>query len=230
MKKEHLQIYVKYYFFSLVVVSVMATIQLKYILGLPLGIKSYAVPAIASLFLGLLSGRIYFLKEVVSKAAFTDPLTGLSNRRSIHERLVEVFALAKRYQNVFSLIILDIDNFKRINDCHGHLLGDQVLKEIGETLKSWCRESDYCARWGGEEFLVLLSNTGLDGATKMAEKVRQIMEKRNFTEVGRVTCSFGVAEYTEGISSYNKVLDQADLALYKAKNQGKNRVEAFSGD
>jgi len=225
MKKSHLLIYIKYYLLSFLIVGSMATTQIYFILELPLGPKSYTMPMIASLFITLLAGKIHILKEKVSKAAFTDPLTELLNRRSLYSNLSENFANARRYQKKFSLILLDVDNFKKVNDTFGHLAGDKVLVMIGKTLVSLCRESDYCARWGGEEFMILLPNTGLDGAVIMAEKIRRVLEQLQFPISDKVTCSFGVTEYRENIASINEMVNNTDTALYMAKSRGKNRVE-----
>lgn len=122
------------------------------------------------------------------------------------------------------MLILDIDDFKLLNDNHGHLFGDEVLKDIAKILTTKSRGSDIVARWGGEEFVIILPKTNLEHATFFAEKIRQTIENFDFKKINKVTCSLGLAQFH---NSDNKIelFKRADDALYRAKSLGKNRVE-----
>ncbi|MFN3921765.1 MAG: GGDEF domain-containing protein, partial [Caldimicrobium sp.] len=135
-------------------------------------------------------------------------------------------AVADRYGITFSLILLDIDNFKLINDIYGHAKGDEVLVKVAQILKDNLRASDLCGRWGGEEFLILLRSANLFQGLNKAEKLRELIAKLNIPPIESITASFGVAEYNSP-ESYEETLRRADLALYRAKSQGKNCVIAF---
>ncbi|MDP1633335.1 MAG: diguanylate cyclase, partial [Gallionellaceae bacterium] len=162
-------------------------------------------------------------------AALTDPLTGLYNRRHAVERLLETWAAANRTAHPLSVILVDLDRFKTINDTYGHPAGDAVLRQFAEILRGDSRLPDVACRIGGEEFLVLLPDTALDGAMSHAERIRLACEAARFAADGgelMVTASFGVAEKTVSMSNYEELLNAADRALYAAKQQGRNRVVA----
>jgi diguanylate cyclase (GGDEF)-like protein/PAS domain S-box-containing protein len=157
-----------------------------------------------------------------------DALTGLINRRAMSEVLVETFALSKRSNKALGCIMLDIDDFKQINDCHGHLAGDEVLRSLAfESLKV-LRTDDYLSRWGGEEFLLLLPNTEQQQALDIANRVRQhiaaFVIQRGELRFS-ATVSMGLAMLSEQDSSPEALVSRADVALYLAKENGKNRVE-----
>ena len=155
------------------------------------------------------------------RRAITDSLTGLYNRSFFYTCLEMEIGKARRYRHPLSLIMLDLDYFKRVNDTHGHEIGDVVLIELAEILKKNCRQSDIPARWGGEEFVLLLTETDLEGAINRAEKNRQVIASHGFTGAGHMTASFGVA----GLSGDGQnLLGQADAALYEAKRAGRNKV------
>ena len=167
--------------------------------------------------------------ETVQIAARTDALTGLSNRRYLDEQLNRVLAEAGRYGDPASLILLDLDFFKKINDQYGHAVGDQVLKHVAETLLDGIRGVDVCARYGGEELAVLLPRTGLQGAVELAERLRSMVESRPLAISGaniKVTASFGVATYPSPAPNPAALLSSADGALYRAKEAGRNRVRS----
>lgn len=159
----------------------------------------------------------------LAAVAQTDHLTGLHNRHKMDELLREQRALLKRYRGVCSLIIVDLDNFKAVNDTLGHNAGDLVLKEAGDILRANRREADQVGRWGGEEFLIVLPSTSLGNAAISAERLRQELEKRSFPCVERQTASFGVAPLTAEMEIVD-CIGRADEALYAAKRNGKNRV------
>lgn len=156
-----------------------------------------------------------------------DQLTGLFNRQKFNEIFKKEIKREKRYNNNLSLIIFDIDNFKNFNDDFGHNVGDEVLKIISKVLLENIREHDSVARWGGEEFLVLLPQTDELGAKNVAEKIRKAIESYKRDDIPRqITASFGVTRFKED-DNETSVLKKADDALYKAKKEGKNRVEVF---
>lgn len=161
----------------------------------------------------------------------TDPLTGISNRRDLYEKLHYEEIRYKRHKNPFSFIISDVDHFKKFNDEHGHDAGDFVLTSAAEILKNSSREQDTIGRWGGEEFVAILPETGLDGAALVAEKLRTNIEANLFrynNKEFKVTVSLGVSHYSESIGEIDKCIKKADERLYKAKEMGRNKVVAVS--
>lgn len=150
----------------------------------------------------------------------TDPLTGLNNRRAL-ERILEKCDIT---QTFFSAITLDIDHFKRVNDTFGHDVGDIVLKELAFLMRSTSRDQDFCIRLGGEEFLILLPSCSLEVAADIAERLRLDVEKHEFTTVGKLTISLGVASWPQHANSTTAVLKIADEMLYAAKQGGRNQV------
>lgn len=167
------------------------------------------------------------LNLALREASNHDPLTGLGNRRLLVERLKEETERARRYNRPFSIAMLDIDRFKSINDDHGHELGDMVLVEISRVLDAEVREQDLCGRWGGEEFLIILPETGLADAAQVMERIRTAIARlvvRTGEETISATTSIGVAEYQQGCS-YSDTVNQADIALLLAKRAGRDRIE-----
>lgn len=172
--------------------------------------------------------RIAALMDEHKRLAMFDPLTGLMNRRSFVERLKVELARASRYGFAFSLILLDIDHFKTINDTYGHSAGDQVLAAMGELLREGLRTCDLSGRWGGEEFVLALPNTDAEGAETPAERIRRQIEDfhpvHQSTSIS-VTASLGLTEYIPG-EPLERLVDRADRAMYEAKARGRNRVVA----
>ena len=161
-----------------------------------------------------------------------DALTGLSNRRHFDERFQEEWSRAFRYGRPLSLLMCDIDHFKRINDVHGHVHGDAVLKAVGQALLRGSRSSDVLARYGGEEFVVLLCETVLEHAMAVAERLRAAVKELPFTTspsgVFSVTISIGVSTLASGKpADLTQLLAEADEALYAAKRLGRDRVECY---
>jgi len=154
-----------------------------------------------------------------------DPLTNVFNRNKFNEMLTAEMERADRFHNSFSLIMFDIDFFKKVNDTYGHQVGDYVLKEIAAIVEENVRHLDVFARYGGEEFILLLPETLLEGAVDVAEKLRHVIATHDFNMVGELTCSFGVVEYHKEEGS-ERVVKRVDDMLYKAKSGGRNRVEA----
>ncbi|ABD87761.1 GGDEF domain-containing protein [Rhodopseudomonas palustris] len=156
--------------------------------------------------------------------ATTDPLTGMFNRRVFNEGLAAELVRFNRQQTPFSSLLCDIDHFKEINDVHGHLMGDQVLVHLSRILSRSVRQTDFLARWGGEEFGILLVGADQTAAVEFAEKLRTTIAYTVFDDVGNLTCSFGVAECVLG-DTPESLLARVDNALYRAKMNGRNRVE-----
>lgn len=155
--------------------------------------------------------------------ARTDVLTGANNRKALNESLESMFSMKARYGYGFSLLLVDIDHFKQVNDVHGHLVGDQILKDVVNVISELSRDTDLVARYGGEEFVVLLPATPLEGAQLFAERVRSKIAERL-----SVTISGGVAS-AESAKDSKELLGCADVALYAAKKGGRNRVFFHDG-
>jgi diguanylate cyclase (GGDEF)-like protein len=169
------------------------------------------------------------LHELVSEQAVTDELTGLSNNRGFRQLIAKEATRAERFGHVLSLIMLDIDDFKQINDTYGHLQGDKVLRMVGRVLKDESRGVDEPARYGGEEFAVVLPETGIEGALDLAERVRARIESEQVPRAGgagtvSVTASVGAASMHDSASGAEALIAAADAALYEAKRAGKNQV------
>ena len=168
------------------------------------------------------------LHEAVEGQARIDPLTGLPNRRRCEEALSVEVARAQRFGTDLAVVVADLDDFKGVNDRHGHAVGDDVLRVFAVVLATSLRETDLAGRWGGEEFVLLLPGSDAEGAAHLAERVREGLERRA-VPVGdklrlRMTCSIGVAA-AGGAEVTEDLLGAADEALYEAKRLGKNRVE-----
>jgi len=160
----------------------------------------------------------------IEELAMIDKLTGVYSRRKFEEAMNESLYIAKNFKHTFSVIMIDIDDFKSVNDTYGHDGGDSVLKGAASFIQANMRTSDTFARWGGEEFVVISFMQDLPQAVRFANRLREGISNIHFPKIGRVTCSFGVAEY-DGISEGDTILKLADERLYEAKKAGKNRVE-----
>ena len=179
------------------------------------------------------AGRIDMLTDVTAEVdlaaererlATTDVLTGLANRRAGEDALRRAVAQATRHGNALSIALLDIDHFKRVNDAFGHLAGDDVLRTVAQVAAGAARGTDLVVRWGGEELLVLLPDTGHEGALSLADRLRHHIAAAVATPDGRpVTVSAGVATFDRGLT-LNALLAQADVQLYAAKDAGRNQV------
>ncbi|MBF0121190.1 MAG: GGDEF domain-containing protein [Desulfobacterales bacterium] len=196
-----------------------------------------------SVFLGIIYFFIIRLMKELSKSqkqiqdmAITDELTQLYNRRYFYSKLNEEVKKAKRYKRDISCIIIDIDFFKKVNDHYGHHIGDDVLRNVSNTIKSNCRSIDTIARYGGEEIVILLPETNKMKASLLAEKIRKIVQDKEIPyDKGnkiKVTISLGVTGFLSDelikLIDSNQLVKDADYALYCAKKNGRNRVEIYN--
>lgn len=180
--------------------------------------------------------KIKELKETINQVSTTDALTGLHNRRFLHERLEAEISRSKRYDTKLSCLLLDIDFFKVVNDMYGYDWGDVLLKKIAEMLKSFIRKEDILTRYGDEEFIIILPNTPEENAFIFAERFRREIEKMEFIPAGEeerhpITISGGIASYPflENVEEdANTLIRYAEHALYNAKKRGKNKIVQFS--
>jgi diguanylate cyclase (GGDEF)-like protein len=161
--------------------------------------------------------------EELERLSASDSLTGLSNRRILTQRLSDELLRAQRQNHLFSVLMLDVDHFKKYNDAHGHPAGDEVLKRVAKILRASTRAGDCTARYGGEEFAVLLSGKGADAALQLAERIRERVAEEEFP-AGKITVSAGIAEFPQHGHTADAVISSADEALYEAKRGGRNRV------
>jgi len=164
--------------------------------------------------------------KMLEVSAITDRLTKIYNRVKLEEVFDYEMSRSNRGESTFSVMILDIDKFKNVNDEYGHLVGDKVLIEFAQILKEQIRTSDTLGRWGGEEFMIICPGTHETDAIKLAEKLRQIIDQYEFTTVGNKTASFGISFFKEGDTD-DALVERADKALYQAKNNGRNQVVSF---
>lgn len=170
--------------------------------------------------------RNALLYRAATQSALRDPLTGTGNRIAMDQTLIREIDMAKRHLQPLSLLMLDIDHFKRVNDSHGHGIGDEVLKGVAEAIKNQLRNVDMVFRFGGEEFLILLSNTSRDAAALVGERLRHAAQAQDYFAAGtriELTVSLGCATLLAGESA-ESLLRRADNALYVAKREGRNRL------
>lgn len=161
--------------------------------------------------------------------AITDPLTGIANRRGLNIRLQEELARAERYRDTFSILLLDLDHFKDVNDSYGHDLGDAALRDFAQLIAEECREPDLAGRWGGEEFMMILPQVDLAAAYDVASRVRERVEQADLAGIDGLTISVGVATLEKG-DTPEDLFVRADRALYRAKEGGRNRVELSTSE
>ncbi len=161
-----------------------------------------------------------------SERSVTDALTKIGNRLKLDNELKAAMNNFRNFTQPFGLVMIDIDHFKKINDQHGHQVGDIVLQQFADLLVDHSRSNDVVGRWGGEEFMIIYLSTNLEGAYHHAEKLRRIIEDSEFEGIKKITASFGVAQSTHGIA-LDELLHCADLALYTAKKEGRNRTVKY---
>lgn len=163
--------------------------------------------------------------KILHSMSSTDELTGLMNRRELNLRAPELINQAKRYAHTIALLMIDIDHFKIINDTYGHLEGDRVLKELGQRLQTFGRQTDLIARFGGEEFIMLLPDTGVDDANIFAERLHKLICDIK-VDKSPITISIGIT-MSQGNQNLHELTKRADIALYQAKDNGRNRTELY---
>ena len=168
--------------------------------------------------------KLQELAQSLGVKATTDPLTGLHNRLKLGSTLIDEILRVDRYKTPLSLVLFDIDNFKKINDTYGHPVGDQVLIQLSQFVPGMIRGTDLLARWGGEEFLILAPGSDGPMAFQAADKLREAIGNLLFPQVRSITCSFGVAQYAPGETAA-ELIARADAALYRAKTNGRNQVK-----
>ncbi|MBI3179124.1 MAG: diguanylate cyclase [Deltaproteobacteria bacterium] len=224
-------------FIPIILVTVKGDVDSK-VTGLKLGADDYlAKPynplelrarVLSMLRIKSLQDRIIAKRKELEALSVTDDLTGLYNHRAMQQRLRDEFLRAQRYNDPLSLLMIDLDHFKEINDKSGHLFGDQVLIQLAKLLRKAVRETDFVARYGGEEFLVILPQTHFSGCLPVAERVwRSVAEHEYVAEKNktRVTVSVGVSFFpNKNVATVEQLLHSADQALYQAKREGRNRI------
>ena len=216
--------YASHIILSCLLTSLLNVIHATYIIDTKLSVASFIMPVVAGILFGYLLARIKFLSQQLKLIAYTDSLTRIYNRLHFRHFLEAEIDRVRRYGGTCSIIFFDIDYFKKINDKHGHHIGDVVLSELTTLVNSENRNSDVFARYGGEEFIILTSATNLAGATIHAENLRKKIENTQFGIAGKVTCSFGVAEINKDKDDVSSIIKRADAALYTAKAKGRNCV------
>lgn len=176
--------------------------------------------------------KINFMYSHTKHLSVTDALTGLYNRRHFDNMIEREFLRAKRYSNDLSIALMDIDYFKKVNDTYGHLCGDYILKEVAYLILENFRKTDMVFRYGGEEILVILTETPLEKAVIPLERLRKSIENYPFNYDGqdiRITISIGAESINPEISDYEELINNADRALYQAKENGRNKVVTSLG-
>ncbi|MCK9338010.1 MAG: GGDEF domain-containing protein [Arcobacteraceae bacterium] len=186
----------------------------------------YAIFIIKSFLVAQVELKNKFLskEKEIEKIAFVDTLTGASSRLKFNIILEDMIHVGKRFNKKFSLVMLDIDHFKSFNDKYGHDIGDFILQEVSKNIKFMIRETDTFARWGGEEFMIILPYTEIDQAIVFTKKVQNAINSMEFTNLPSVSCSFGVVEYIEDDDKEN-IIKRVDKMLYLAKNSGRNCIK-----
>ena len=200
-----------------VIIALLATLSISSLLGL------------LFFFTFRMGKRISDARQQIENMAISDALTGLFNRRHVMERFSEELERAKRLKEALACIMIDIDNFKNINDTYGHLIGDRTLREVSEILKNSIRTYDIAGRYGGEEFLIILPDTGFEDALILAERIRagikaQPAAKSDLTPPIKVTISLGIASMRDTDISIDNMIKRADDGLYAAKKSGRDKV------
>ncbi|HZF71318.1 transporter substrate-binding domain-containing diguanylate cyclase, partial [Sulfuricurvum sp.] len=186
----------------------------------------YRIAALATIIILIFLYRQYEMGKYnkrLLKIATTDPLTGLTNRIRLDEKLVECHQSYLRTQRTYAVMIIDLDNFKRVNDTYGHLVGDKTLVTFAQIIRSNVREMDLVGRWGGEEFMIICPETNINGADRLATKIQELVNTFDFPHIHTLTCSFGISECHKG-DRVEDVVGRADDALFRAKEEGRNRI------
>jgi len=195
----------------------------EYYAGIVFIILVLVIAGMASFKSSYYNRKQYIYREELLLLSKTDPLTGIYNRAKFNEELENLINLSRRYGTPFSFVIFDFDDFKDINDTYGHLAGDEVIKDTVGIIRDSIRKTDVFARWGGEEFVLLLPNTDREQSIEMTSRLKQLITDNTFGNAGGVTCSFGLAAFEESDNA-DTLMRRADRFLYTAKREGKNRI------
>lgn len=217
-------IYSKYILFSCLVTSSLNVVHTDWVLHKELSLDLFAAPIIAGVFFGYLLARIKTLNKKLLRLATTDIMTELCNRMHFDNQLNRQIQHIKRHGGTFSIIYIDVDNFKQINDRYGHHVGDKVLVRLADHIRGQRKSKDIIARYGGDEFIILSPGTNRNDAEIMAERLKNSILELSNDGIPAVSCSFGVVEYGSTLSNTHNLLLTVDKALYKAKNLGRNSV------
>lgn len=218
--------YLIYIFFSVLLTDSLNILH-SYIIDVEAKPISFIMPTIAGIVFGYLLAVNKCMSKMLAKRASIDILTGAYNRLQFNYFLDAEIDKINRYGGTFSLIYIDLDHFKEINDQYGHPVGDKVLQTFADIVIKHNRTSDIFARYGGEEFIIIAHEADTNNATKHAERLRQEISHYPFENIEQLTCSFGVTEFKKDIDDVNSLIKRADDALYKAKKNGRNRVIEF---
>lgn len=216
-------IYTAYVVLSCMFTAELNIVHSKFIIGTEITAASFIMPVFAGIMFGYLLAHNRMLSDQMTEMAYTDSLTGLYNRLHFNHYLESEIDKAKRYGGKLSIIFFDLDHFKQINDSHGHVAGDNILKEIALIISKANRSSDIFGRYGGEEFIIVATSTNIKGAYDHARRLKKDVEQHQFC-IGRVTCSFGVTEFIPETDTLSTFIERADAALYDAKAAGRNCV------
>jgi len=228
MKSNNINLYVILGLIFSVLMFMVETLQLKLAFSEEFKFLSNSISILLGAAFGFLIARVKILGQKVDVTAITDHLTGIYNRKWLNNYLKERFEQYRRYQTELSIMLLDIDRFKKINETYGHNVGDEVLVKVAQLIRESSRTTDAYGRWSGEEFLIVLPNTGLEGAEIKAKAIREAIADEVFS-IGQVTCSIGVTEITSTEQQPHDLIKLADNALYEAKIVDRNRVGSSVG-
>ena len=224
-------------FIPIILVTIKGDVDSK-VTGLKLGADDYLAKPynplelrarVASMLrIKALQDKVNAKRRELEALSMTDDLTGLFNHRAMQQRLRDEFIRAQRYNEPLSVLMIDVDHFKQVNDRHGHLFGDHVLAELARVIEASVREIDVCARYGGEEFMVILPQTHFTGSLSVAERVWRAVSKHSFQHDGshhRITVSIGFSFYPNKYAlGVEQLIGVADVALYQAKRSGRDRI------
>ncbi len=215
--------YFEYLIFSVTVFAILTVIH-SWLTYDQVNAVNFIVPVFAGLVVGYLMASNKVLHRQLITLASTDKLTGAYNRQYFDHRLEEEIDRAKRYKFPLSLIYLDLDHFKRVNDQHGHKTGDSVLIDCSSISQKVIRESDIFTRFGGEEFIILAQMADRESAERLYQRLQQAVAEHSFDKIEHITFSAGIAQLKPETDTVASILDRADKALYKAKENGRNQA------
>ena len=222
-EKSHLSLFIRYILTSVIIFAILTFIH-SWITFSQIRIVQFLIPMFAGMVIGFIYARNKILQSKLIKLAITDKLTGASNRLYFDRRLKQEIDRAKRYKQLFSIIYLDLDYFKRVNDQFGHGIGDEVLIDFSLIANNINRESDVFARYGGEEFIILAQMTDKQSAYILYQRIKEAIEKHEFNRVKTITFSAGITEFDIENDTADTVLARADKALYEAKENGRDQA------